>query len=320
MINSYCNWAIVGMLALWSGCAQSPPRILRVPAVEYANRVRQGDTESRGGQAFRSPNQGAMAVAAADTARGRLQLVSNQGGGTDQTVGDIGAAGPELVTNLDEPVEGDSGYRMERSSTPDIRDYNGPLSLGDPGLSASLWRESRAGNSLYRDYRAWQPMDLITIIVSERSEGNRKAETDVKLDSTVEVGISNLFGLESRDTENRKGVDLDNLINAAASHDFSGEGETKRKGNLKATISAMVVEVLPSGVLRIEGEKILAVNNDDEVMIISGLVRPEDVNSRNEVDSSKVANMRIDFTGTGSVGDAQTGGWLGNLVRRYWPF
>ena len=81
----------------------------------------------------------------------------------------------------------------------------------------------------------------------------------------------------------------------------------------------MVVEVLPSGILRIEGEKIVAVNNEDEVMVISGLVRPEDVTSANEVRSSKVANMRIDYFGQGTVGDAQNGGWFSRILRRFWP-
>jgi flagellar L-ring protein precursor FlgH len=54
-------------------------------------------------------------------------------------------------------------------------------------------------------------------------------------------------------------------------------------------------------------------------MVISGLVRPEDVNSNNEVDSSKLANVRIDYYGNGTIGDAQRGGWLGRILRRWWP-
>jgi flagellar L-ring protein precursor FlgH len=101
--------------------------------------------------------------------------------------------------------------------------------------------------------------------------------------------------------------------------EFTGDGETERKGNLTGKISAMVVEVLPSGILRIEGEKIVSLNSEEEIMVISGLVRPEDVNSKNEVDSSKVANVRIDYYGNGTIGDAQRGGWLGRVLRRWWP-
>jgi flagellar L-ring protein precursor FlgH len=110
------------------------------------------------------------------------------------------------------------------------------------------------------------------------------------------------------------------LVNAETQNDFKGEGKTDRKGSLKGKISAMVAEVLPSGVLRIEGEKIISVNSEQQVMVISGLVRPRDINSENEIDSSKIAQLRIDYYGEGTVGEAQNGGWLGRFMRKVWPF
>jgi flagellar L-ring protein precursor FlgH len=85
-------------------------------------------------------------------------------------------------------------------------------------------------------------------------------------------------------------------------------------------MSAVVAEVLPSGLLRIEGEKIISVNNEEQVMVISGLVRPRDITSDNEVLSTKIAQMRIDYYGKGTVGEAQYGGWLGRVLRIIWPF
>jgi flagellar L-ring protein precursor FlgH len=69
-----------------------------------------------------------------------------------------------------------------------------------------------------------------------------------------------------------------------------------------------------------EGEKIISVNNEEQVMVISGLVRQRDVSSDNEVLSSKIAQMRIDYYGKGVVGAAQYGGWLSRLMRFVWPF
>ena len=85
-------------------------------------------------------------------------------------------------------------------------------------------------------------------------------------------------------------------------------------------MSAVVAEVLPSGLLRIEGEKIISMNNEEQVMVVSGLVRPRDITSDNEVLSSKVAQMRIDYYGKGTVGEAQYGGWGARLLRLIWPF
>ena len=102
--------------------------------------------------------------------------------------------------------------------------------------------------------------------------------------------------------------------------EFKGEGETNRKDTLKGTISAVVAEVLPSGLMRIEGEKIVSVNAEEQIMKISGLVRPRDVNSNNEVLSSKIANVRIDYYGRGTVDEAQYGGWAARILHRVWPF
>lgn len=208
-------------------------------------------------------------------------------------------------------------YRSQRRNA---LDYNGPLSLGDPGVSSSLWRASKRGNHLFQDDRAWQPYDLVTIIISENAEGTKEADTEIETTSEIIAAINNFFGYEADVTESNSSLDLANLINAASETEFEGEGDTSRKGTLEATISAMVVEVLPGGVLRIEGEKILSVNNEEEIMVISGLVRPRDINSMNEVNSGKIAQLRVDFFGEGVIGNAQKGGWLSNFIRGVWPF
>jgi flagellar L-ring protein precursor FlgH len=229
------------------------------------------------------------------------------------------------VTNMPNPA-----FTVEESKAPLTRDYQSPLPLGDPGIQASLWRESRRGTFLFQDHRAWQAMDLITIVVSENMSGSTDADTQITTESGIEATFEQLLGvpqylLNKIDTYITTGEDGNAdtskpLVKGGSKSRYKGEGETKRTGALRGKISAMVVEVLPAGILRIEGKKIVSVNEEDQVMVISGLVRPSDVNSNNEVDSSKIANMRIDFFGKGTVGDAQHGGWLGNIVRRLWPF
>ncbi len=229
----------------------------------------------------------------------------------------------DIITN-----EANPGYETYGSTMQVSRDYNGPLSLGDPGVSASLWRENRGTNDIFRDQRAWQPLDLITIIVSENSEGTKEADTEIRSISTVAAAIEQLFTIdddlvESNPTGRIPGlpaVDPSSLINATVQNDFRGEGDTSRRGSMKARISAMVAEVLPSGIIRIEGQKIISVNAEEQIMIISGLVRPRDITAANEVDSAKIANMRIDYYGKGIVAEAQVGGWLGRLMRLIWPF
>ena len=247
---------------------------------------------------------GAVGASAAATA-GQLNNVQPGAGQSD-------SAPREYPIDNDHPPQQEVAYRG--------RDYQGPLSLGDPGVTASLWKEARADNDLFHDNRAWQPMDLITIQITENSEGSKEADTKIKAKSTVEAAISKLLGIEATAHNANPNLDPSALINAATKSEYEGTGETTRKGKLTATISGMVAEVLPSGVLRVEGQKIISVNSEEQIMVISGLVRPRDINSDNIVDSKKVANMRIDYYGKGTVGEIQEPGWLMRAINILWPF
>lgn len=305
--------------SMLSGCHAPSHPILTNPAREYSQEIMQqysarqqpypGQTERAG----RTQTVATMIdTQGVDQSRARLRYADNDNSATVKFAS---------VTD----TNNQSGYYVEPSRMQNSRDYTGPLAVGEPGVSASLWQESRSNNELFRDDRAWQPMDLLTIVVSEKSEGKKEANTEVKEQSTVQAAIDNLLGYETDlkkllDSKTTGAADVTKLLGASSQNDFKGEGKTNRKGSLTAKISAMVAEVLPSGILRVEGKKIISVNNEDETMVVSGLVRPVDINSSNEVSSSKSAQLRVDYYGDGSVGDAQQGGWAGNAVRKYWPF
>jgi len=266
----------------------------RVPALDYSQQVNQTHYQS-------DPAGGSVAGAPASS---RAQLRH--------------APDPDILTN--ESHTDQSGYTVHRSRDGLSRPYQGPLQVGDPGVTASLWRESGANTDIFRDHRAYRPMDLITIVVTESSEGSNEADTESERTSSILAGITNLFNYELDAQASNPGLDTSALVNADFSSSFEGEGETNRAGSLRGQISAMVVEVLPSGVMRIEGEKIISVNSEEQIMVISGLVRPRDVNSRNEVQSGQIANLRVDYYGKGVVGDVQYVGWLGRILTKIWPF
>lgn len=320
------NKLVLSIGLILVGCAPSAPTGPAViPSLDYARKIR-GDHPTDM-QARRGGNPPIVRNATdLRDPRARLRLASDELGPDGAIAADQAIAPPQADENSEHatPQLGNDGVRVENFQNDNVpmRDYNGPLSLGDPGVSASLWRESRAGNDLYHDHRAYQAMDLITIVVSEKSSGSKQADTEVKSKSSVTASLAALFGLEDNIQKSNPNINIPegNVIEAGAENNYKGEGDTSRKGSLTAKISAMVVEVLPSGVLRIEGEKIIAVNSEEQVMVLSGLVRPRDVNSNNEVDSSQIANMRIDYYGRGVIGEAQHGGWGSRLLRTIWPF
>lgn len=321
-IHRIIPFASLGAL-IFSGCAAPKHVMQSIPAQEYTRNLQQQYAQrqvrypgalERSGE-FRNINT-IVAAQGRDEGRARLRFASAQDGIETESA----ALSPQHEGEISQ-----EGFTMERSTMPLQRDYQSPLSIGEPGVTSSLWQESRAGNELFRDDRAWQPMDLITIVITERSEGKKEANTEVKQKSTVEAAIENLLGYETdleRGLEGKAQGDVlpGSLISASAQNDFKGEGKTNRKGSLTARISAMVAEVLPSGILRVEGKKIISVNSEEQIMVISGLVRPKDISSENEVDSSKIAQLRVDYYGEGTVGESQVGGWLGRLMRTVWPF
>jgi len=183
----------------------------------------------------------------------------------------------------------------------------------------SLWPDEAQGASLFRDHRAFQAMDIITVMVSESATGKRKADTKTEGKLTLTAAISKLFGLEKTALDN-KDLDPTALINATSENKWDGKGETKREGELKAKMSAIILEVLPNGLLRVEGTKIISVNSEEEILVLSGLARPRDVDAANRIDSDRIANMRIDFYGRGVVSDKQSPGWGVRIFDMIWPF
>lgn len=299
-----------GIVCVWGllGCAPQIPQHPYVPSRRYATVPSPGtenpsrDIHWKGGFIEESQPNG----------RAQLRLAD---------------APPAVVAMTAQPVQfqdlstdASGGVRVMRSSQGRSLPYKGPLEIGDPGVTASLFRESQVGNDPFRDYRAWQTMDLVTIVITEQSLGQQLANTEVKAKSEYLAAIENFFGLEKQTQNWTNSPDLTSLIQAQTRNDFRGEGRTLRQAQLNARVSAVVAEVLPSGLLRIEGEKIIAVNNEEQVLVISGLVRQRDINSDNEVNASQIAQVRIDYYGKGTVGEAQYGGWLSRLLRVLWPF
>jgi flagellar L-ring protein precursor FlgH len=229
---------------------------------------------------------------------------------------------PPTVRWVDGVAESDSHpfAKEERPISEDMANIRAGIDFRESGHSPSLWRESSGKGGIFHDFRAWKPMDLITIVVLEISEGKKQADTNVKNTNSVVAAISKFLGFETVIANNISEVDPTALIEASTDSQFRGQGETVRKGTLKGTISAMVLEVLPSGVLRIEGKKIISVNNEEQVMVISGLVRVRDIDSFNAVKSSQIANLRIDYFGNGVVNDVQSPGFLSQILNIVWPF
>lgn len=171
------------------------------------------------------------------------------------------------------------------------------------------------GVSLYTDRRANRIGDIITITLSEKTQSSKSAKTAVKKDSTVEFNSPNILGT----SPSFKNLDLSASVNQ--SRDFNGEGSSNQSNSLTGSIAVTIANVLPNGLYVVKGEKWLTLNNGDEFIRIRGLIRPEDINPDNSIPSTKVADARISYAGTGDLAQANKAGWLTKFFNsRYWPF
>lgn len=177
------------------------------------------------------------------------------------------------------------------------------------------------GLDLYADSRAKRIGDIVLVRIVETSRANKEANTKTERESTVTGGVSSLFGLETwlADKNSRFSPSLTEL-KAKLTNDFEGKGKTDRKSNVTATISARVVDITTDGNLNIRGYQEVKVNNETQHIILSGIIRPQDVSQDNSVLSTHVADARIEYSGQGVLGDKQQAGWLARALDSIWPF
>ncbi len=157
---------------------------------------------------------------------------------------------------------------------------------------------------LYGNGRAAQVGDIISITLNESTSASKNAKTTADKSSSTVLAPPKVFGR----TLDR----LDTSITGPTTA-FEGEGKSDISNSLNGSISVTVHEVYPNGILVVRGEKWLNLNQGDEYIQISGLVRPQDISSDNTVSSEKLADARISYSGTGQVSDTNVMGFLGKF-------
>lgn len=184
--------------------------------------------------------------------------------------------------------------------------------------NGSLW--TNRSDSLFADHKARTVGDIVTIVIAERASATREASTSSGRDSSYAAGIPNLFGLENHDFIVESNMDMSNMLNANFTNSFEGSGKTERSGDLNASLSAQIIDVYPNGNYKIRGGKEVMVNSEVQIIYLSGIVRPVDITAKNTIDSNKILNARISYTGRGPIADKQEPGWLGRTIDHIWPF
>ena len=168
-------------------------------------------------------------------------------------------------------------------------------------------------SDLALDVKARRVNDIVTVQVIESISGSGAADSAVAKSGTNLAALTNFFGIESKLPSS---IDPASLVDTALDTDFEGGGATNRSGALTAIVTTRVAEVLPNGDLVLEGVREVEINGDRQVLLLSGIVRPEDIGPNNVVFSPAVGQLRIKYYGEGLIKDSLKPGFITRILNK----
>jgi len=197
------------------------------------------------------------------------------------------------------PLEGSSQhYAMYSASLPE------DVAASTPADASSLWTGET--ESLFGDRRAAQRGDILTVVIEIDENASISNTTGRSRSGEQSAGLPEFFGIPQRIGANLPdGASMAEAFEMESSSTFRGTGNVARQERLTLRVAATVVEELPNGVLRIEGQQEVRVNNELRELIVTGFVRPIDISRQNEITYDKIAGARIAYGGRGQISDMQ---------------
>ena len=211
------------------------------------------------------------------------------------------------------PMQNSYEHSAMYSDLPVSTDESGPTD------QSSLWTSQRS--SLLGDHRAQRRGDILTVVVEIDDQAQFSDTTGRSRSGAENMGMPSLFGIPQRlDAVLPPGASSGSLVSTSSSSTFSGNGSIARNEKVTLRLAVTVVEELPNGVLRIEGQQEVRVNSELRQLLISGYVRPDDISRQNEITYDKIAEAQISYGGRGLLTDAQQPRYGQQIVDQLAPF
>ena len=167
----------------------------------------------------------------------------------------------------------------------------------------SIYSNSKQG-LFATDRRASKVGDILTVALSENFSASKSQSAKSAKKGAMKFDFPNVM---------TAGAD-DGLFDSSSDLSFDGSGSAGQNNSLRGELSVTVTKVFSNGNMEILGQKKLTLNNGDEYIRLLGIIRPEDINNQNTVQSSRIANAKISYTGAGDVADTSKKGWFAKLV------
>ncbi len=237
-----------------------------------------------------------------------LACLSLAGCGTLQRLSEIGT--PPRMTPITDPTR-----------DPEWRPVSMPMPRPEPVIATanSLWRPG--SRAFFKDQRAAQVGDIVTVVVNIVDTATLKNGTTATRTGNQAVGVPDLFGIQSALSRTLpKGVDLTKLVTTNSVGSAVGGGNITRAETIQLRVAGGITQVLPNGNMVVTGRQEVRINSELRELLISGVVRPQDILSDNTVLHDRMAEARISYGGRGQLTDVQTPRYGQQLIDAISPF
>lgn len=161
---------------------------------------------------------------------------------------------------------------------------------------------------LYEDLKARRIGDMLTVTLDEKTDAQKSAETGTSKETDSSGGVSISPNISGKFGNASASGNLDSDF--SSSNEFEGKADSSQSNSLRGSVTVVVVDVLSNGNLKVQGEKWININQGEEFVRLRGIVRPIDIDPDNTISSVRVANAQIQYSGSGTLANANKKGWL----------
>lgn len=216
--------------------------------------------------------------------------------------------------------------KLTQIENPTEQDHHQPVDMPMPQAGEqrhqpnSLWRRGAAG--FFQDQRANRTGDLLTVEIQVDDQASLENSTETSHEAEEDLGVSSFFGLTGILESILPADDADSgdLVSAQSSSSSEGEGEIERTEEINMEIAAVVTQVMPNGNMVIQGRQETRVNAELRELMLTGIVRPQDISADNTIAYQQIAEARLSYGGRGTVSDSQGPRYGQQLYQAVAPF
>ena len=227
-----------------------------------------------------------------------------------------------VMTRLSEVGD---GPKLTKITNPVARPSYKPVSLPMPAPEAteenpnSLWRSG--ARAFFKDHRAKNIGDIVTVVLSLEDSVDWANQTTRKRADSETTGVPNLLGLEAEFAKVLpQAIAPATVLGFSDQHDTDGTGSIKRNETMSLTFAAVVTQILPNGSLVIVGRQEILVNKEVRELMVTGVIRPSDIDSDNTIADNNIAEMRVAYGGSGTLSQLQQPRWGTQIWDVIFPF